>query len=86
MATIKIEIVAGAQTVTNTKTVSNPDLVRFIAAYKKIAVSYGGLASDATDAQVLTHWSESIYKNARELTKQSERDAAILAVTEIAMT
>lgn len=30
MATVKIEVVAGAQTYTNTRTVTGPHLVRFI--------------------------------------------------------
>ena len=82
MATIKIEVVAGAQSTTNTKTVSNPDLVRFIAAYRAL----NSIAPAVTDAQVITHWSDSVFAAAKALTKRHERFVAENAVTEIGLT
>jgi hypothetical protein len=82
VATIKIEVVAGAQTTTNTKTVSGADLARFVAAYRK----HAGTPAGATDAQVITAWSDAVFKQARNITRQAEADAAVLAVSEIGMT
>lgn len=80
MATIKIETVAGAQTVTTTKTISAGDLVRFIAAYKR----FGRMAAGSTDSQVLTQWAEDVFKEARQITREVERETTV--ITDIAMT
>lgn len=68
MATIKIEVVAGAQTTTKQVTVSNGDLMRFIAAYRSVS----GMGAEPTDAQVVTEWATGVLVEARKMTKRSE--------------
>lgn len=85
MATVKLEIVAGGNTYTNTKTVSGADLTRFITAYKA-SVGLNG-ASDAVAAQT---WSQGVLDQMKAITKTYEqaRDAKIAmdAVADIGLT
>ena len=83
MATIKIEVVAGAQTFTHTRTITAAHLVRFIDAYRTFSGS-------GTDEQVLTRWAQAIFDKARLLTRQMEMNtanqSAASGVTEIELT
>ena len=86
MATAKIEFVVGAQTSTNTRTISGPDLVRFINAYR----TYTGMAAGTTDAQVLAQVAQDSFRTWRGIVKSVEQQAAIKTaadgVTDIGMT
>lgn len=73
MATIKLEIVAGAQTFTRTRTVSAAHLTRFIAASRV----YFGMGPSTTDAQVAEEWFARIYRDATAITKQVEQSTAV---------
>lgn len=72
MATIKIEIVAGANTYSKTKTVSGADLVRLIDACK----THFGMP-DATDADVADAWINALYSYTKGLVKGVEDAAAV---------
>lgn len=86
MATAKIEFVAGAQTSTSTRTISGPDLVRFINAYR----THTGMAAGTTDAQVLAQVAQDSFRTWRGIVKSVEQQAAIKTaadgVTDIGMT
>jgi len=66
MATIKIEVVAGANTYTKTKTITNAQATRFIAAYRVLYGQFQGPAvgdppvlpapRPYTDAEVADMW------------------------------
>lgn len=81
MPTVKVEVVAGAQTVTLTKTVSADHLTRFVAAIKR-AFSLGAV----TDAQAITRWGEEVFADAKALVKEQERAARFDPVPEIDFT
>jgi hypothetical protein len=77
MATIKVEIVSGANTWTQTKTVSGPDLTRLIAAVKTQA----GLPSDATNAVIADAYINQVYVMTKGLVKNVESAAAASAAS-----
>lgn len=73
MATIKIEIVAGANTYTRTKTITAAHLVRWVAA-KRIQLNMTGAQ---TDAQVAAAWADVIFEAERQSVKGIEDQAAV---------
>lgn len=83
MATIKIEVVAGAQTFTHTRTITGAHLTRFIDALRVVLGA-------GTDEQVLTKWAQEIFDKARRVTRHVELNAATESaasgVTEITLT
>ena len=82
MATITIEVVAGANTMTRARTISAPNLVRFVSAYRGAR-----LLDDAlTDAQVLEIWADEVFQQARDITRQVEMAAAARGVSDIDLT
>ena len=86
MATIKIEIVAGAQTYTLTKTITGPHLTRMIAAERVIH----NMTGSQTDAQVATALFDAFFRDTRQAVKavetQQAADTALGGVTEIDLT
>lgn len=81
MATITIQVVAGAQTYTSTRTVSGPHLVRFIAAYKRFLDAPASPSAGLTDSQVVNSWASNVFSSVRDLVLQQETQAAIQAST-----
>lgn len=79
MATVKIEVVAGGQTMTHSKTVSVDHLTRFIAATRFNL----NLPQNMTDLDVLDTWAHHVLEAAKDVTRQYERGAASAAVTQI---
>lgn len=86
MATLKIEIIAGAQTYTNTKTVTVAHLVRWIAALR-VRFNMTGAETDAqvADAFFATVFAQAI-EDTRAVEKQKAADTAIGAVAPIGFT
>lgn len=86
MATIKIEIVAGGNTYTRTKTISAAHLVRFIAA-QRILLNMTGAQ---TDEQVAAAWADRVLEDARQAVKgvevQTAYDAAVAPIAPIDLT
>ncbi len=83
MATIKIEIVAGAQTHSITKTISGAHLMRLLDAQKELLF----LEDTVTNAQVADAWFRSIFKQAKgeilEFERRVARDSADAGLGEI---
>ena len=100
MATITIQINAGAQTYTHTKTVTGPHLVRFLAAYRTLLgqVPTGEQPEpgqpipmrDMTDEETAAAWANGIFAGTKANIKRVEQTAASTtasaAVTEITLT
>lgn len=93
MATLVISITAQSTTVGRTKTVSGPDLIRFLNAYRTILgqVSNGaGGMRDRTDDEVILGWADATIAKAKSQTRAVENTAAIKAAiaaqTDIAFT
>ncbi len=96
MATVTIQIVAAGNTVGRTKTVSGPDLVRFLAAYKtllgKVVDSQGPPITyrDMTDDECVLAWADGLLAGTKANVLRVEKDAAAKtasdAQTEIAFT
>lgn len=86
MATIKIEIVAGAQTYTRQKTVSAAHLTRLIAAERVLLNMTGA----ETDAQVAAAWADAVFEGTRQavlgVERGTVRDIAESGVTPIELT
>lgn len=72
MATIKIEIVAGANTYTSTKTVSAAHLVRLLDAQKSLR----DLEDGVTNEQVAEAWFSHVFKTTRGAVADYERRVA----------
>ena len=79
MATVTITVVAGAQTFTNTRSITGPNLVRFIAAYK--TTKPPPLPPENTDSDVLARWAGDSCQSARDRVRRVEQDAASSAAT-----
>lgn len=77
MATITIQVAAGAQTFTHTRTVTGPHLARFIAAYKRMLDTPTAPSENLTDSQVLNIWASGVFSAARELVLKQETQAAV---------
>ena len=73
MATISLSFVAG-QTVTNTKTVTGPHLVRLLAAERGLRV-----IPEATDAQVIQYIADEFFQHLKSRVKEYENHIAALA-------
>ena len=96
MATLTIQIVASGNTVGRTKTVSGPDLVRFLAAYKtllgQVVNSQGPPITyrDMTDDETVLAWADGLIAGTKANVKRVEQTAASTtaanAITEIAVT
>ena len=86
MATIKVEIVAGANTYTRTKIISAAHLVRFVAAERVLLNMTGA----QTDAQVAAAWADKIFEETRQavlgVEKQTAADTALSPITPIDFT
>ncbi len=84
MATVTISVVA-TSTVTTTKTVSGADLLRFIAAYRKIFN-----IPAATDAEVVQAWENFVFSEAKRAVRSVEdetaKESAISGGSEIVLT
>lgn len=80
MATIKLEITAGATTYTKTKTVSAADLQRLLTAYRQKYID--PTEAQLTDAQVADSFFEELFSKMRRDIRQFE----FSALTEIGMT
>lgn len=72
MATIKLEIVAGGNTYTSTKTISGPDLTRLLTALRQ---KYN-MNVALTDAQAAAFWQNEFFIELKALTKGTEQAAA----------
>lgn len=87
MATLKLEIVAGGTTYTNTKTISAAHLTRFIGAMR---IKLDLPSPTFTDAQVADAWFNKIFAMAKDDTRIVENQvastAAVVAGTDIAFT
>lgn len=81
MATVTIQIVAGAQTYTNTRTITSAHLLRFIEAYKRVLDTPSSPSSGLTDEQVVNRWANDVFASARELVLQQETQVAVEAST-----
>ncbi len=73
MATIQIEIIAGGDTFTVTKTITGAHLVRFIAAQKERL----SLEDPVTDADIADAWARSVFKQARGEVHAFEHQLAV---------
>ena len=82
MPTATIEVVAGGDTMTRTRTVTGPHLTRFIAA---IRVAYN-IDPLFTDVQALEVWADVVFDQGRSTTRTVERSIAADAVTDIDFT
>jgi hypothetical protein len=82
MATVSISVTATGLTKTVTKTVSGPDLVRFLNAYRFKYQVDGGAA--LTDEQVIDAWTAEIFAEGKRYTREYERQQQ--APAEIAFT
>jgi hypothetical protein len=81
MATVKIEVVAGT-TMTRLRTITGPDLIRFIAAYRL----YASIDPAQTDTQVLETWADNVFQQAQNITRSTEQSAAAAAIVNIGLT
>lgn len=72
MPTIEIKVTAGAQTDTHIRTISGPDLLRLIAAYRE----HAGLPASATNSEVVAAWARNVFQRANSLTTTAEREKA----------
>jgi hypothetical protein len=81
MATLTLQVVVGANTYTNTKTVSNADAARLANALR---VAYN--QPSATDAQAMTLWAGAVFDQAKTIVRDAEGNAAKAAVVDIALT
>ena len=96
MATVTIQIGAGGNTQGRPKTVSGPDLVRFLAAYKtllgQVVDSQGPPVTyrDMTDDETVLAWADGLLAGTKANVKRQEQTvasaAASNAITEIALT
>lgn len=83
MPTATITVDAGVSGVmTRQKTISGPDLTRFVAAVRSAYNVPGGF----TDIQALEVWADFVFKQARETTRGVEQASASAGITTIAMT
>ena len=71
MATVSISVTATGLTKTVTKTVSGPDLVRFLNAYRAKYQPLGEVA--LTDEQVIDAWTAEIFAEGKRYTREFER-------------
>lgn len=79
MATVTIEVVAGVDTMTRQRTVTGAHLVRFVDALRRM----NSYAPEVTDLEVLEFWADSVFRDAKEITRNQEQTAASAAVTDI---
>jgi hypothetical protein len=79
-ATITIDA-GGAGTMTRQRTVSGPDLTRFVAA---VRVAYN-VNPGFTDIQALEVWADFVFKQARDTTKGVEQAIASANIADITM-
>ena len=88
MPTIQIKVTA-TTSVSNTKTISQSDLDRFIAAYNKLLgqVSDGqGGVRDRTSLEVFNGWSNGLFQGTIDNVKAQERSVVINTITSVSMT
>lgn len=77
MATISIEVVAGAQTFTHTRTVSAAHLTRLVSAYRALLNM-----PSATDEEVVQAWAQGIFSGTVANVKRSEKDVAAASASD----